>query len=66
MRITLKFSQYSCIMYIELLINEIDILVASFYRKISHINKRLSLLVVDIRHKHQVDLREAFQSVYLF
>ena len=43
MRITLKFSQYSCKVYVELLINEIDILIASFYQKINNINKRLSL-----------------------
>ena len=53
MKITRKFSLYSCKVYIELLLKEIDILITSFYRKINHINKRLSLLVVHISYKHQ-------------
>ena len=54
MKITRKFSLYSCKVSIELLLNEIDILITSFYRKINHINKRLSLLVVHISYKHQL------------
>ena len=54
MNITSKFSLYSCKVYIELLLNEIDILITSFYRKINQINKRLSLLVVHISYKHQL------------
>ena len=54
MKITRNFSLYSCKVYIELLLNEIDILITSFYRKINHINKRLSLLVVHISYKHQL------------
>ena len=52
MKITRKFLLYSCKVYIELLLNEIDILITSFYRKINHINKRLSVLVVLISYKH--------------
>ena len=54
MKITRKFSLNSCKVYIELLLDEIDVLITSFYRKINHINKRLSLLVVHIGYKHQL------------
>ena len=52
-------------MYIEPLSNEINIPINSFYRKINHINKRLSLLVVHISYKHQVGLREAFLFIFI-
>ena len=52
-------------MYIELLLNEINILITSFYREINHINKRLSLLVVHISYTHQVGLLEAFLFIFI-
>ena len=52
-------------MYIELLLNEINILITSFYRKINHINKRRSFLVVHISYKHQVGLLEAFLFIFI-
>ena len=52
-------------MYIELLLNEINILITSFYQKINHINKRRSFLVVHINYKHQVGLLEAFLIIFI-